>query len=47
MNAVEYWNLFMETGAPEAYLLYHASQRTEESYVSYGQSSGTSGIRVQ
>ena len=22
MNAQDYWNLFLDTGAPEAYLLY-------------------------
>ena len=47
MDSNMYWQLFLDTGAPEAYLLYNASRRTEESYVSYNQSSGTSGIRVQ
>ena len=33
MNASDYWQLFMETGAPEAYLMYSARRKTEERYV--------------
>lgn len=33
MNASDYWQLFMETGAPEAYLLYQNARKTEENYV--------------
>ena len=31
MDAAYYWNLFVETGAPEAYLLYAIEKRSEES----------------
>ena len=33
MNAGEYWKLFMETGAPEAYLSYTKALKMEESHV--------------
>lgn len=33
MNAKEYWQLFVETGAPEAYLLYSKQLKSEEQYV--------------
>ena len=29
MNAMDFWQLFMETGAPEAYLMYSAQLRSE------------------
>lgn len=33
MNAGEYWQLFLETGAPEAYMLYSKQLKLEESHV--------------
>ena len=33
MNKTDYWQLFLETGAPELYLLYKATQ-TEAMHVS-------------
>lgn len=33
MNAQAYWQLFLETGAPELYLLYANARKTEELYV--------------
>ena len=33
MNAYDYWQIFMETGAPEAYLMYKA-MKTEGKDVS-------------
>lgn len=33
MNANDYWHLFLETGAPEAYLLYTKATKVEESHV--------------
>ena len=33
MNAKDYWQLFMETGAPEAYLMYSKQLKTEGTYV--------------
>ena len=33
MNATDYWNFFLETGAPEYYLLYQNALKMEESHV--------------
>lgn len=33
MNAQDYWQLFVETGAPEAYLLYSKQLKSEADYV--------------
>ena len=33
MNSTEYWQLFLETGAPEAYLMYSRQLKMEEQYV--------------
>ena len=33
MNANDYWNFFLETGAPEYYLLYQNALKMEESHV--------------
>ena len=33
MNGKDYWQLFLETGAPEAYLLYSYALRSEERHV--------------
>ncbi len=29
MNATDYWQLFLETGAPEAYLMYSKRMKAE------------------
>ena len=34
MNAQDYWNMFLETGAPELYVLYNQARRMEERNVS-------------
>jgi len=33
MYAVDYWKFFLETGAPEYYLLYQKALRVEGNYV--------------
>lgn len=33
MQAQDYWQLFWETGAPEAYLLYSRQVKSEAQYV--------------
>ena len=33
MDAVDYWQLFLETGAPEAYMLYISAMKSEDSHV--------------
>jgi hypothetical protein len=34
MNSAFYWEVFLETGAPEMYLYYQEAKRSEEAYVS-------------
>ena len=42
------WQLFLETGAPEAYLLYKTqAKRTEDAHVSDNQSTGSAGHGLQ
>ena len=33
MNRMDYWQLFLETGAPEAYLMYSKMRQAEAQYV--------------
>ena len=33
MNAMDFWSVFMETGAPEMYLMYTKARRMEEGNV--------------
>jgi len=33
MKASDYWQMFLETGAPEMYLLYHNARKMESSNV--------------
>ena len=33
MESQDYWKLFMETGAPELYLMYTNARKTESKYV--------------
>lgn len=47
MNAQDYWTMFMETGAPEMYLLYNKARRMEERDVYNNPGAGTSGVRLQ
>ena len=41
MNSNEYWEMFLQTGAPEAYLMYKQAIKMEESDVSKG-----AGVRI-
>ena len=34
MTSKDYWQVFMETGAPEMYLLYQQARKLEENHVS-------------
>ena len=34
MNSADYWRLFLDTGAPEAYLMYSAAMKSEGTHVS-------------
>lgn len=41
------WQLFLKTGSPEAYLLYHEAKRMEQSHVPQYDGSGDSGYTLQ
>ena len=43
MNAKDYWQIFLETGAPEFYLLYHKAQKMENINVLDGSRIGSEG----
>ena len=47
MNSQEYWQLFMETGAPEAYLLFNNARKMELDHVLDNSRPGTSGHSLQ
>ena len=47
MNAKDYWNIFLETGAPEMYLLFQQARRMEEGYVPVDQGPGAAGFGLQ
>ena len=47
MKASDYWNMFMETGAPEMYLLYTKALKMEEHHVFNDTGAGTAGNGLQ
>lgn len=47
MNAMDYWKLFVETGAPEAYLSYTQALKMEENHVSDDPRPGITGHGLQ
>ena len=47
MNANALWQMFLETGAPEMYLLYHEARRLEEPNVSDGSGIGSAHNQLQ
>ena len=47
MNANQLWQVFLDTGAPEIYLLYNQLRRMEERDVSNDPGVGYSGIGLQ
>ncbi len=47
MNAKNFWNIFLETGAPEMYLLYTQALKREEPDVSEDPWPGTAGHGLQ
>lgn len=47
MRVQEYWKIFLETGAPEFYLLYNNARRMEGSYVLDDTGIGTTGNALQ
>ena len=47
MKAQEYWQIFLETGAPEVYLLYNNARKMEQSYVLDDSRPGIAGHTLQ
>lgn len=47
MQSVDYWNLFLETGAPEAYLLFQKARKLEAIHVPDDASAGSAGVGLQ
>jgi hypothetical protein len=47
MNASDYWKLFLETGAPEAYISYTKALKMEKDYVPDHQGVSTAGNGLQ
>ena len=47
MKAEDYWQMFMETGAPEMYLLYNTAKRMESVYVPDSAGPGDPGHTIQ
>ena len=47
MKAQDYWDLFLETGLPEAYLLYNKARKMEVTHVFDGSGSCTEGHTLQ
>lgn len=47
MKAQDYWQMFMETGAPEAYLLYTTAMRMEAQNVPDSTGAGAAGHGLQ
>ena len=47
MNAFDYWQLFLETGAPEAYLMYTKAMKMEGKHVSDDSGSRPQSYRLQ
>ena len=47
MRAEDYWNIFLETGAPEAYLSYSRALKMEKTYVSDHEGAGIAGRGLQ
>ena len=47
MMSQDYWQMFLETGAPELYLLYNNAKKLENNYVPDNSGAGTSGNTLQ
>ena len=46
MNSAFFWDLFLETGAPEMYVYYQEAKRAEEQYVSDSTGAGSPGQSI-
>lgn len=46
MESQDYWKLFMDTGAPELYLMFNNARKTESKHVFDDSGPGTSGCKL-
>ena len=47
MESGMFWQLFMETGAPEMYMLYNKARKTEEAHVPNDTGTCSAGLGLQ
>ena len=47
MRSQDYWQIFLETGAPEMYLLFNRARKTETNYVPDDPGTGITGNELQ
>ena len=47
MQSHDYWQIFLETGAPELYLLYNSAKKMESTHVFDDQRPGSAGNELQ
>ena len=47
MNAQDYWEMFIETGAPELYLMYNHARKMEKAHVLDDSGPGFTGHSLQ
>ena len=47
MDSQAIWQMFLDTGAPEMYLLYNKVRKMEESYVPDDSRTGAEGYSIQ
>ncbi len=47
MMAQDYWQIFLETGAPEIYLMYNNAKKMEKAHVLEDKGTGTAGNALQ
>lgn len=47
MRSQDYWQIFLETGAPEMYLLFNRARKMETNYVLDDPSPGIAGNELQ
>ena len=47
MISQDYWQIFLETGAPEIYLMYNNAKKLENSHVLEDKGTGTAGNTLQ
>ena len=47
MNSQDYWQMFLETGAPELYLMYNNARKMENTHVFDDSGPGSAGHGIQ